>query len=363
LGERVPSQKQLKWSQLKVGLTVVIALVTLFTLILFMTSTGGLFTPKIILRSYFDNASGLRVGAPVRLDGVDIGSVIRIRVVPYQDRKLTPVEVTMKVSTKYHYALHKDSMTVLSTAGVLGETYLDIDSSQAKLPQVENGDVLPSREVPDFTDVVRASQSTLQNLDALEKRVDRILAFVESGNGSVGKLIYDPTLYNRLTSTVNEFQGLVAKVTQGNGTLGKLVSDDQLYTKLNATVDKVNLLIDDLNAGKGTAGKLLKDEALYKNLNATIANAKKLTDEINAGKGPLGKLTKDQQLADKLQNTINKLSDLSDRLAAGEGTFGKLLQDPSVYNNTDQMLVESRELVKAIRENPKKYLTFHVKVF
>jgi phospholipid/cholesterol/gamma-HCH transport system substrate-binding protein len=359
----VPSQKQLKWSQLKVGLTVVVASTTLAILIFLMTSTGGLFTRKIFLHSYFDNASGLRVGAPVRLDGVDIGSVVRIRVVPYTDRKLTPVEVTMKVSTRYHYALHKDSATLLSTAGVLGETYLDIDSSQAKGPEVADGDVLPSRQLPDFSDVVRASQSTLQNLDALEKRVDRILAFVESGNGSVGKLIYDPSLYNRLNSTVSDFQGLVNQISQGNGTLGKLIFDEQLYNKLNGTVDKVNSVIDDLNAGKGTAGKLLKDEKLYENLNATIANAKQLTDDINAGKGPIGKLAKDQELASKLQNTINKLSDLADRLAAGEGTAGLLLKDPSLFNNANQMLMESRELIKSVREDPKKYLTIRMKVF
>ena len=72
--------------------------------------------------------------------------------------------------------------------------------------------------------MVRSSQGTLQNMDALLKRLDRIVAFVESGQGSVGKLIYDPTLYNRLNSTVNEFQGLVNEVTQGKGTLGKLIS-------------------------------------------------------------------------------------------------------------------------------------------
>jgi phospholipid/cholesterol/gamma-HCH transport system substrate-binding protein len=363
LGEDVPSQKQLKWSQLKVGLTVLAASVTLAVLILLMNETGGFFTKKILLKSYFDNASGLRVGAPVRLDGVDIGNVTRIRVVSDPDKRLTPVEVTMKVSTRFHYGLRKDSMTLLSTAGVLGETYIDIDSSQAKGPEVQDGDVLPSREVPDFSDMVRAGQGTLQNMDALIRRLDRIIAFVESGNGSVGKLIYDPTLYNRLSSTVNEFQGLVNQVSQGQGTLGKLISNDELYRKVDASVDKINALIDDLNAGKGTAGKLLKDPTLYNNANQTIANVKQLTEDINAGKGTLGELAKDQELANKLHNTINKLSDLSDRLAAGQGTLGKLLQNPSLYDNADQMLLESRELVKAVRENPKKYLTIRLKVF
>jgi len=359
----VPSQKQLKWSQLKVGLTVLVASITLAVLIFLMSGTGGLFTKKITVKSFFDNAGGLRVGAPVRLNGVDIGNVAQIRVVPNPDKKLTPVEVTLKVSSKYLFGLHTDSVTTLSTAGVLGETYIDIDSSQANGPPVKDGDVLPIRDHPDIQDVVRASQGTLQNLDALLKRMDRIIAFVESGQGSVGKLIYDPTLYNRLSSTVSEFQGLVNQVSQGNGTIGKLISDDELYRKANATVDKINVIIDDLNSGKGTAGKFLKDPGLYNQANETVANVKQLTADINAGKGAIGKLAKDQEFADKLQNTMNKLSALTDRLEAGEGSLGRLFRDPSVYNNTDQLLLETRQLIKSIRENPKRYLTIKLRVF
>jgi phospholipid/cholesterol/gamma-HCH transport system substrate-binding protein len=84
---------------------------------------------------------------------------------------------------------------------------------------------------------------------------------------------------------------------------------------------------------------------------------------MNAGKGALGKFTHDQEFANKLQETLNNLTALTDRLEKGEGTAGMLFKDPALYNNSNQMLVETRELVKAIRENPKKYLTFHVKVF
>src|SRR5215471_16192660 len=97
-GECVPSQKQLKWSQLKVGITVLVASITLGVLIFLMSGTGGWLTKKITIKSYFDNAGGLRVGAPVRLNGVDIGNVKGIQVVSDADKKLTPVEVTMKVS-------------------------------------------------------------------------------------------------------------------------------------------------------------------------------------------------------------------------------------------------------------------------
>ena len=359
----MPSQKQLKWSELKVGLTVLAASITLGILILLMSGTAGLFTRKITLRSYFDNAGALREGAPVRLQGVDIGNVVGVRVVSEPGKRLTPVEVTMKVSTRYHKNLRKDSVTMLATAGVLGETYIDIDSAQAKGPEAQQGDELATRETAQIEDVVRASQSTLQNLDALEKRVDRILAFVESGQGSIGKVIYDPSLYNRLNATVGQFQSLMNDVTSGKGSLGKLLVDDQLYRNANATVDKLNAIIDDLNAGKGTAGKFLKDPTLYNTANDTIANVKKLTDDVNAGKGAIGLMARNQEFADKLHNTMNKLSDLSDRLNSGEGTIGKLLQDPAVYTNTNQLLVETQDLIKAIRQNPKKYLTIHLKLF
>jgi len=359
----LPSQKQLKWSELRVGLTVVLVSITLGVLLFLMSGTTGLFTRKIILRTYFDNAGGLREGAAVRLNGVDVGNVTKIRVVPDKDKQLTPVEVAMKVSTKYSFNLRRDSVASLSTAGVLGETYIDVDSSQAIGPVAENGDTLPTQVHPDFNQVVRSSQSTLQNMDALLKRADRILAFAESGKGSLGKLIYDPTLYDRFSATVSEFKGIVDQIAKGQGSLGQLVSRNDAYDKVMSILDKLNGIADDLQQGKGSAGKFLKDPALYNNANDTIANAKKLTEEINAGKGTLGKLTKDEELARKLDNTISKLSAISTRLEAGQGTVGKLFKDEALYNNSDKMLVETRELIKSIRENPKKYLSIKLHIF
>ena len=269
----------------------------------------------------------------------------------------------MKLSTKYGYAMRRDSVTSLETAGVLGETYLDIDSSQAIGPPVQDGDTLPTQVHPDFNQVVKASQSTLQNMDALLKRADRILAFAESGKGSLGKLIYDPTLYNRFSSTVAEFQQIVHEVGSGEGSLGRLISRNDAYDKFIATLDKMDKVVDDLQQGKGTAGKFLKDPSLYNNANDTIANVKKITEDINAGKGTIGKLAKDEELAKKLDNTISKLSELTTQLEAGQGTAGKLFKDEALYNNANEMLVETRSLVKAVRENPKKYLSIKLHIF
>jgi phospholipid/cholesterol/gamma-HCH transport system substrate-binding protein len=352
----------LKWSQLKVGLTVVVASIALMTLIILMSGSGGLFTSKIYLKSYFPDASGLAEGAPVKLSGVDIGNVKKIRVVTEHPPDM-PVEVTMKVNTNYHFFLRKDSKTILSTAGVLGATYINIDSAHATKPEVQDGDVLESKEEPGYDQVVRAANSSLQNMDVLIKRLDRIVGFVESGQGSIGKLIYDASLYNQVRATVTQLQGIVSDISQANGSLGKLIEDDQLYNQANATLDKINKMIDDVNAGNGTIGKLLKDPSMYDNANKTVANIKQLTDDINAGKGALGKFTKDQQFADKLQNTMNRLSNLADKLDEGNGSAAKFIRDPAMYDNTNKLLTDTQDLIKAIRQNPKKYLTIHLKVF
>jgi phospholipid/cholesterol/gamma-HCH transport system substrate-binding protein len=294
---------------------------------------------------------------------VDIGNVSSIHIVPDKDKQLTPVQVEMKVTTKYDFNLRRDSVTSLDTAGVLGETYLDIDSSQAVGAQALNGDTLPTPVHPDFNEVVRSSQSTLQNMDALLKRADRILAFAESGKGSLGKLIYDPTLYDRFSQTVAELKTVVDEIAKGQGSLGQLINSNDAYNKFVATLDKMNGVVDDLQQGKGTAGKFLKDPSLYNNANDTIANLKKVSEDLNAGKGTAGRLLKDEELGKKIDTTMTKLAALTSELEAGQGTVGKLFKDETLYNNANQMLEESRNLVKAIRENPKKYLSIKLHVF
>ena len=344
----MPSQQQVKWSQLRVGITVVVATITLFVLIFFMSGTVSPFSRKLHLRSYFENAAGLVKGAPVRVAGVDIGNVAEINITTAPDRRLTPVEVIMKVSSDRAANVRKDSRATLATAGVLGATFVDIDSSRAQGLTVKDNDELATTETPALQDVLKSSQGTIDKLN---------------GKGSVGKIINDPELYNRANSTIAQLQKLTNQVSEGRGSIGKLLYSDELYDRINDSVTKLNKMVDDVNSGKGNLGKLLKDEQLYANLNQTTAKLRDLVADIDAGRGTLGKLAKDQEYAQKIDRITTNLELLSNRLATGEGSVGMLFKDPALYNNADQMLVESRHLVKAIRENPKRYLTIHFKVF
>lgn len=358
----MPSQRQVKWAQLRVGITVVIAATVLAVLIFLMTGSGGFLTPKITVFAYFNNAEGVRAGAPVSLQGVPIGNVTGIGVVP--NHGAAPVRVSMRIMKKAAQDIPDDSTAALTQAGVLGETFVDIDRTEAKSthPIQDNGE-LKIHDNPSISDVMKSTQSSLQNVDVLIRRIDRIVGFIESGQGSIGKLIYDQELYNRLNTTLNEVQSMVNMIASGKGSIGKLVASDELYNKANTAVDNLNKIIDEIQQGNGTVGKLLKDPSLYNNANEAIAKANSLMGDINQGKGAIGKMAKDEQFAAKLDNTLTRLSAIMTDLQEGKGTAGMLLKDPAVYTNTDQMLVEGRKLVQAMRENPKKYLTIHVKLF
>ena len=361
----MPSQQEVKWSQLKVGLIVLISVALLSTLLFLMTSASGmsLFSKKLIVTTYFPNSSGLKVGAAVNLEGVTIGEVKKVIITTDPARKLTPVELVMKLDPKFQNSLREDSRASLSTVGVLGDTVVDISSQTATGPELKSGDELKTVALPSLQDVVKSSQGTIESLNVTLAKVDRIVEDIETGKGSAGKLITDPALYNQANDTVAQLKILVANMNSNHGTVGRLLNDSSLYNRLNDTANRLNDVANNLGAGKGTAGKLLTDDALYNNLNSTLVHANSILAEADAGKGSLGMLLKDPTFANKLNDTVTHLDTLLNGVNNGQGTLGKLATDQAAYDNLNKLLANSNELVSMFRQDPKKYLTIHMKVF
>jgi len=324
-------------------------------------STGGLFARKFILRAYFENAAGIKDGAPVTLEGVTIGNVTHVRVIP--NRNPTPVEVTMQTDQKYARALHVDSTASIAQAGVLGDSYIDISSAHASGPPPANNSELKAAGSPTIQDVIRTSEDSITQVTTLMRKVETLVDTLNSKRGTVGGFINDPALYNKVTRIASDLQVITGNVAQGKGSLGKFVNDDTLYSRANSAIDRVDKITTALDEGKGSAGKLLRDDSLYNNLNSTVANANQLLAEINAGKGPMGKLAKDPAFAQKLDDTLTRLDNILSSVDEGKGTIGQLFQNRSLYDHTDQTMDQTQQLVKSIREDPKKYLVIHMKIF
>ncbi len=358
----MPSRREIRWSQLKVGALVSAAIVILIGLIFLMTgSQGGFFAHKLTLRAYFPNAAGIRDGSEVMLEGVTIGNVLHTRVVP--ERNPNPVEVTMQVSERFLHDLHVDSTVSIGTAGVLGDAYVDINSTHASGRHPQNFEELPTSGAPTIQSVISSSQISIEEINLLMHKIETLIDTLNTSRGTLGEIINDPALKKNIVSIATDLKTVTGTIADGKGTLGRLVNDDTLYTKLNSTVDQLNTLTTDLNAGKGTAGKLLKDETLYNNLNAAAANINQLTAQINAGNGTLGKLAKDPAFAQKLDDAITNLDEIVKGINAGEGTAGQLVKNRGLYDHLDQTADHAQQLLKGMRENPKKYLVIQLKLF
>ena len=358
----MPNQQEVHWSQLKVGVLVFAALVALTALVFLMSgTTGGIFSHKLTVRSYFENSAGLKVGGAVNLEGVTVGSVKSIRIAP--ERKLTPVEVVMKISGKFAKNIRQDSQASLETIGVLGDTVVNISSKSAQKPPVADNGELPTNETPSLSDVIKSSQGTIEQFNTILAKLDNLVDALNTGRGSIGQLINNPDLYNKAVSTVNQLQGLVTQFSSDKGTIGKLLNDPSMYNRANDAIAHLDSVSAQIDSGQGSIGKLIKDPSLYNNLQQSTTSLNQLLAAVNAGQGGLGLIAKNPQFASKLSDTVTRLDSILARADSGEGTLGQLVRNPSLYNHADDMVANANHLVTAIRENPKTYLTFHVKIF
>lgn len=359
----MPGRNELRWSQLRVGLTVAIAVVILVFAIFAITGGVSWFSPRLRLLTYVADAGGMRTGASVNLEGVTIGNVTQIHLAEHPPNPAQPVEVVMSVGTGHSRWLRTDSKVVLGTAGPLGETLVNISAGTLAAPPATDGTILQGEQSTGINALLVSSHDVITNANLLELRIGQLLDQIQNGKGSLGKLLYSSELYDRFNATAANLQTLTTNLNQGKGTAGKLLTDATLYTKLNTALDNFNQLLTQVQHGNGTMAKLINDPRLYDSLTQVVASLKQTLDALNSGQGAMGALLTNSPTSAKLKDSLQRLDSLLAGLQAGQGTAGKLITDPALFNNLNQLTLQTNELIKAIRANPKKYLTIHLDIF
>lgn len=358
----MPQRKEVRWSQLKVGLVSLASLTLLAITIFLVTGQTGFFAETIALRTYSPDAGGLKTGAVVRLAGVDVGNVQRVGLSGRTDLN-EAVEIVMEVNERFAPDIRADSQVILAAEGLLGERYVNITKGTSAAQPVPPGGLVPFRQTAEFTELVGGSRDLLDNLNVLTSRLNSIVGTIESGQGTVGKLIKDDSLYRRLDATVNSAETLVADLNSGKGSLGQLLKSEEFYTQVNTTVTKLQTVVDKIESGEGSFAKLINDPALYRNAEQLMARGSTLMDNINQGKGTLGKLATDEEFYRRLNTAVGNLDGVVAGIRNGEGTLGRLFQDPTLYNSLQATNTEVRELIADFRRNPKQFLTIQLKIF
>ena len=303
---------EVRWAELRVGLFLVAALV-LFGFGLFLVGQRTrLFIPTTEVRVVLTDVQGLRVGAPVWLSGVVIGSVEDIVfAVPLKSEEII---VVLRLEESAARRLGSDAKVSIRTRGLLGEKYVDISpGTETGVPQE------PLRGLPPMG----MDQVLSQAYGAFE-RFDRLTAQLEKGEGSFAKLLQDPSLYDSLNGLAQKMRSLLDAVDRGEGTLGKLVHDPGLYREMVSvsergveTMQRLDALIASLDRPDGTLGKLAREPQLHdeslaaiREFRRTMTDLDALLGDIHQGEGTVGRLVKDAELHDRLLKTLGDLDAL-----------------------------------------------------
>jgi phospholipid/cholesterol/gamma-HCH transport system substrate-binding protein len=400
----VQTKRNLSFSQLRVGIFVLFGLGVLAFLILNSTGDFNPFEKKLRLKARFAAADGLREGSEVQLAGVRIGKVESVNLLPPDSPEEAKIEAVMSVDGTLNdrpisERIRTDSTAQLIAVSVLAnDKLINISPGTAKGSPVAENHVLESSEAISINQLTKTGNDLLQQINKLAVPANEILNRANQGEGTLGRILNDESLYQNLDATVAEtkltmvrLQNTLEKVNRGDGTAGQLLTNPELYNNLNRTVAQLESISTDIKAGKGTAGKFVTDDALYNETRAAITDLRTSAAKINAiaddfklitgdlvgGNGSLGKFLKDEQLYENARDTLAKFNTTATRIEslladaqAGKGTIGRLVTDETLYNNVNQTASninqfssETTKLIYDFRQNPKKYLRIRLSLF
>jgi phospholipid/cholesterol/gamma-HCH transport system substrate-binding protein len=354
-------RKQLTWTELKVGLFVLAGLLVAVVAIFYVTG-GGLFGAKYRLISYAPEVDELQTGAPVTLDGIQVGNVETLKLTPHPQDKTHNITMVLRVDKKFQDQIRSDSQASLVTQGLLGNRYVSITRGLTGTPLQPYG-VIPASEQADMKAIVQRGSEVMTSLGTLSSAMNLIAEKVNNGQGTIGKIINDPTLYNHVNASVGKIDEMIASIQQGQGSIGKLVASDELYNKADSAIGKVDDAMTAVRDQKGTVGKLVYDPAAYDSIKGLADKGNTLLGNVNDGKGTLGKIVTDDTLFANLRDASANVRDATGKMNSNQGTLGKMFSDPALYDNMTGLSGDLRLLIGDFRQDPKKFLHIKLGIF
>ena len=150
-----------------------------------------------MLSSTFYNVSGLQVGNNVRFSGINVGTVDNIKII-----NDSTVQVDMLIKKSVNQFIKTDSEVAIGSEGLIGDRILMITQGGSSSPVAEDGANLLSVE-PVETDAIMASlEVTAVNAEIITSQLAEIMVNINSGNGTLGRLIQDTTMAENFDQTM-----------------------------------------------------------------------------------------------------------------------------------------------------------------
>lgn len=341
----------------KVGIFFLLSLITLGVMIELVEDWNP-FEQRHEYASYFNAVVGLKVGDPVMVAGVEVGKVTNISL--GDDRVRADFYVVDGTPLK------EDTVASVRQTNLLGGTFLGLTFGSKTAKVLPPGGVVQSRQVASLEELIDGFnknqnetfamvqdilKESREPFVALLQRLESVATKIDSGDGTLGRLVNDQALYVDLHEAIVQVREIVTGVQEGKGTVGKLVVDPSLYDNVNATAAQLKSISEKINEGRGTIGKLINQDEVYNDLADALADIRELVAKTNEGKGTLGKLINDPTLYDESTGVATRANNIFTKIDEGQGTIGKLVNEDGLYRKAETTLNKVEKTVGGLSDS------------
>jgi phospholipid/cholesterol/gamma-HCH transport system substrate-binding protein len=332
----------------KVGFFFVIALLVL-GIMLEIGEKWNPFDKKTVYKTYLSTVTGLKVGDPVRLAGVNVGKINAIEVKDHNVEIVFEVAPGTKIKT--------DTVASLKLTNLLGGQFLSLSFGSESAAPLAEGETVKGKDTANIDVIVDTVNEAVKDarvlINDINKNQNEVMKKVS--------LILDDNRAN-LADSIANFRNITAKIDRGDGSLAMLLNDKKLYTTLTSAGDNINAIAMKINSNDGTIGKLVNDPEMYNELKSAVVEMKngagtvnagfkeirEVAEKINRGDGTLGKLVNDDTLYADIKETGKNLSEITRKINSGQGTIGKLINEDKLYRETTATMIKVEKAADSV---------------
>lgn len=342
-GSRKPSR------DVAVGAMFALALIVLALVVMVLGDGSNLFRSQVHYLVVFPSVEGIGIGSPVKMNGVQIGSVTGIKL--SMDPTLEGIEVEIGVDANYRQRIRSDSKALLKILQLLsGEKFVELSGGTPDANELPDGALI---ELGKDRELLAAAAAASENINDISVSLKNILDKLEAGEALLGKAITDPEFgkagLEALGGALENLEALTGDLRAGKGFVGRLLEDEGFAGKIDSlgdAVDGLARIIERIDAGEGAIGELLREDGsgkqAVKDLAAAAGSLKRVAANLESNRGFIGKLLNDEvyseKLAADLQTLLANLAEVSAKINRGEGTLGALVNERTLYEGMEDVV-------------------------
>jgi phospholipid/cholesterol/gamma-HCH transport system substrate-binding protein len=331
-----------------VGAFAALAVIVLAFAIMAVGGESRLFGKKMRYTAVFVSSDGLVVGSPVKMAGVQVGTVVDVRLPT--DPGAEGIEVALGVERAYAPRVREDSKASLRFLQYLsGEKYVEVTPGDPAAPELPPGALIPTNEA---AKLLEQGQDIADNLNEITVAVREILAPIRRGEGLIGEALRDPNFgregLQAIRHAAENLEALTARLNSGQGFAGRLLVDPALAPRaddLARAISGVAQAIERLAAGEGAAGDLLsahgRSSKALDDLAEASASLRHVSARLASKEGLIGRLLNDTAYSDAvatdLRETLAHLNSVAGKIDRGEGSLGALVNERTLHDGLEDV--------------------------